>query len=138
MTASFTLDPQLARDTLPVCDLALSTVRLMNDSRYPWLILVPRIAGVSEVIDLSSDHRHRLLDETTRVAEALRAICKPKKLNIAAIGNVVAQLHVHVIARFVDDAAWPRPVWGLGSAVPYTGATSTLVASVVRALGERE
>jgi diadenosine tetraphosphate (Ap4A) HIT family hydrolase len=132
---SFALDSQLARDTLPACELALSTVRLMNDSRYPWLILVPRRAGVSEVIDLSLEDRHLLLDEIARVAEALRVVCTPKKLNIAAIGNIVAQLHVHVVARFADDAAWPRPVWGVGSAVPYSAATSAaFIASVTRAL----
>ena len=135
MTEPFKLDPQLERDTLPACDLALSTVRLMNDARYPWVILVPRRAGVSEFIDLSSDDRHRLLDETTQVAEALRALCKPTKLNIAAIGNIVTQLHVHVVARFADDAAWPRPVWGIGSAVPYARAASdALTESLLGAL----
>jgi diadenosine tetraphosphate (Ap4A) HIT family hydrolase len=138
MTDVFALDPQLERDTLPACDFALSTVRLMNDARYPWLIVVPRRVGASEVIDLSSDDRHRLLDETTRVAEALRSLCKPKKLNIAAIGNIVTQLHVHVVARFADDAAWPRPVWGIGTAVPYSDATaSAFIASFLRALGGR-
>jgi diadenosine tetraphosphate (Ap4A) HIT family hydrolase len=137
MTDAFALDPQLERDTLPVCDLALSTVRLMNDSRYPWMILIPRRVGVSEVIDLTSNDRHLLLDETFRVAEALRSLCTPKKLNIAAIGNIVAQLHVHVVARFAEDAAWPRPVWGIGTAVPYGNAASAaFIESFARALGQ--
>ncbi|HTI88194.1 MAG TPA: HIT family protein [Alphaproteobacteria bacterium] len=138
MTDAFALDPQLERDTLPICDLALSAVRLMNDSRYPWLILVPRRANVSEVIDLTSNDQHLLLDETSRVAEALRTACTPKKLNIAAIGNIVAQLHVHVVARFADDGAWPQPVWGVGTAVPYGDAAATaFIDTITRALGQR-
>jgi diadenosine tetraphosphate (Ap4A) HIT family hydrolase len=138
MTDAFALDPQLERDTLPVCDLALSTVRLMNDSRYPWMILIPRRTDVSEIVDLTSNERHLLLDETSRVAEALRTQCTPKKLNIAAIGNIVAQLHVHVVARFAEDAAWPRPVWGIGTAVPYSDAASAaFIDSFARALGQQ-
>ncbi|MGE5538846.1 MAG: HIT domain-containing protein [Gemmatimonas sp.] len=136
MTETFCLDPQLERDTLPACELMLSSVRLMNDARFPWMILVPRRPGVHELLDLSFDDRHRLLDETAQVAEALRVVVKPRKLNIAAIGNVVAQLHVHVIARFADDAAWPRPVWGIGTATPYSkDASAALLQSLMHALG---
>jgi diadenosine tetraphosphate (Ap4A) HIT family hydrolase len=116
---TFSLDPRLAADTLAVCDLPLSAVRLMNDSRFPWLILVPRRMAASELTDLEPADRLRLWDEVTSVSNVLAGIAKPKKLNVAAIGNVVAQLHVHVVARSEGDAAWPRPVWGIGIAEPY-------------------
>lgn len=136
MSEPFDLDPQLKRDTLPVCDLMLSSLRLMNDARFPWMILVPRRAGVNELLDLSFDDRHRLLDETAQVAEAIRVVLKPKKLNIAAIGNVVAQLHVHIVARFIDDSAWPRPVWGIGNPVPYSDdAAAALIDALTHSLG---
>lgn len=110
----FALDPRLAADTLPVGDLPLSRVLLMDDARFPWLVLVPRRAGLVELGDLPREERIVLLDEIDLVAAALRALVAPDKLNVAALGNVVAQLHVHVVARFRCDAAWPRPVWGVG------------------------
>lgn len=132
--AIFSLDPRLAADTLPVCDFALSSVRLMNDSRFPWLILVPRRANASELFDLEPADRLRLWDEVAIASRALTAIARPKKLNVAAIGNVVAQLHVHVVARFEDDAAWPRPVWGVGTAELYNDdAIHTVIASLTDA-----
>jgi diadenosine tetraphosphate (Ap4A) HIT family hydrolase len=118
MTA-FALDPRLAADTHLVADYELCRVLLMDDARFPWVILVPRRAGLTELIELSRDEQHALLDEVNRVAHGLHALLKPGKLNIAALGNVVAQLHVHVIARFASDAAWPRPVWGVGEREPY-------------------
>ena len=117
--ASFTLDPRLVADTCLVGDLELTRVLLMNDARFPWLILVPRRAGLRELIELPRDEQHSLLDEINRCAYVLHAMEKPDKLNIATLGNVVAQLHVHVIARFANDAAWPRPVWGVGERVPF-------------------
>ena len=117
---AFVLDPRLDADTHRVGDLALSRVLLMNDARFPWLILVPRQPGLRDLIDLSHDAQHALLDEINRCAHVLHALDKPDKLNIAALGNVVAQLHVHVIARFTRDAAWPRPVWSVGTAEPYS------------------
>src|SRR5215469_977330 len=119
MLAAFELDAQLAADTQPIGDLELSRVLLMNDARFPWLILVPRRAGMREIIDLPIDEQHILLHEIGRCATALRNMDRPDKLNIAALGNVVAQLHVHVVARTLHDAAWPRPVWGVGEAVRY-------------------
>jgi diadenosine tetraphosphate (Ap4A) HIT family hydrolase len=116
----FHLDAQLAADTHAVGDLELSRVLLMDDARFPWLILVPRRAGMRDWIDLAHPDQHQLLDEIERCAHALRALIVPHKLNIASLGNVVAQLHVHVIARARDDAAWPKPVWGVGSAVLYS------------------
>ena len=116
---TFTVDARLVADTHAVGDLEFSRVLLMNDARFPWLILVPRRAGLRELIELPREDQHALLDEINRCAHVLHALEKPEKLNIAALGNVVAQLHVHVIARFANDAAWPRPVWGCGERVPY-------------------
>jgi diadenosine tetraphosphate (Ap4A) HIT family hydrolase len=118
----FALDPRLAADTRLVGDLPLSRVLLMDDARFPWLVLVPRRAGLVELHDLPRAERIALLDEIDLAARALRVLVAPDKLNVAALGNVVAQLHVHVIARFRTDTAWPRPVWGVGERVPYTPA----------------
>ena len=115
----FSLDPQLAADTLAVADLPLCAVRLMRDAHYPWLILVPRRAGLAEIIDLGADERSQLMAEIAAASEALRASFRCDKLNVAAIGNMVRQLHVHVIARRKDDLAWPKPVWGFAAPRPY-------------------
>jgi len=115
----FVLDPRLAADTIDVAQLDLCDLRLMNDRRFPWLILVPRVANMRELIDLAADEQQVLWAEVNRCSRLLQRVCQPHKLNVAALGNVVAQLHVHVIARFVDDAAWPAPVWGRGVAEPY-------------------
>lgn len=118
----FALDPRLAADTQPVGDLELSRVLLTDDARFPWLILVPRRADVRDLVDLGHADQHRLLDEIDRCARVLRELDNPDKLNVAALGNVVAQLHVHVIARFTRDAAWPRPVWNVGEREPFAPA----------------
>jgi len=110
--SSWSLHPQLAVDTVPVGDLPLSRVLLANDANYPWLILVPRQAGLVELIDLEENAQVRLLGEIAAAARALRSVTECEKLNIAALGNQVPQLHVHVIARRHSDAAWPKPVWG--------------------------
>ena len=110
--ADWTLHPQLAADTVIVGDLPLSRVLVMNDANYPWLILVPRNADVTEIIDLDDAEQTQLMRETTQAARALREITAFHKLNIAALGNALPQLHVHIIARFRGDAAWPKPVWG--------------------------
>ena len=130
MTA-FALDPRLAADTRPIAELGLSTLLLMRDGNYPWLILVPRVAGAVEILDLRDADRARLWDEIERVAAALKAETGADKLNVAALGNVVSQLHVHVIARFHGDAAWPAPVWGRVPAIPLDEArTAALVAGL--------
>jgi diadenosine tetraphosphate (Ap4A) HIT family hydrolase len=116
---SFTLDPRLAADTHAIGALPFSELLLMDDARFPWVILVPRIAGARELIDLDEGDQRLLLGEIDRVARALESLLHPDKLNIAALGNVVPQLHVHVIARFTDDAAWPNPVWGRGERAAY-------------------
>ena len=113
------LHPQLAEDTVPIIELALSEVRLMDDANHPWLLLVPRVADVTELIDLDAAQRTQLTAEIDATSRALMALFKPDKLNIAALGNMVPQLHVHVIARFLNDIAWPRPVWGVANARRY-------------------
>lgn len=115
----FVLDSTLQRDTLPIGDLPLCRLLLSNDANYPWFILVPRCEGVSEVFQLSAAHAHQLWSETIQVAEALKAAFVTHKVNIATLGNVVNQLHMHVIVRRRDDAAWPAPVWGRHPSVPY-------------------
>jgi diadenosine tetraphosphate (Ap4A) HIT family hydrolase len=111
------LDPQLAHDTVGIGDLSLCRVVLMNDANYPWLVLVPRRSDVTEIIDLAAPERIRLMEEIAQAVEALKTETACDKINVAAIGNVVAQLHVHVVARFRKDAAWPKPVWG--AALPH-------------------
>lgn len=118
-TADFELDARLAADTLALTSLALCELRLMNDQRYPWLILVPRRSGAVEWIDLDDDDQQLLWAEVRQAAEVLRALTAPDKLNIAALGNQVRQLHVHLIARHSNDDAWPDPVWGRYPALPY-------------------
>ena len=115
----FALDPQMEQDTRFITRLALSRVLLMNDARYPWVILVPERTCAVEIIDLGETDRAMLLAEICQVSEALRQLHRPHKLNVAALGNQVRQLHIHVIARQTDDAAWPGPVWGVGTATPY-------------------
>lgn len=118
--AAYALHPQLADDTHPLATLALCELRLMDDANYPWLVLVPRIAGAREMIDLDADQRRQLTDEIDIAARLLRTVFQPYKLNIAALGNMVEQLHVHVIGREQEDPAWPAPVWGRVAARPYT------------------
>ena len=119
MTELFALDARLAADSHPVARFELCDVRLMDDSHYPWLVLVPRLPGMRDLIDLDQSRRHQLSDEIDHVSRALRNAFRPDKLNVAALGNVVAQLHVHVIARFESDPSWPSPVWGRIEARPY-------------------
>jgi diadenosine tetraphosphate (Ap4A) HIT family hydrolase len=119
MDADFALDPRLEADTLPLGDMGLSTVRLMNDARFPWFILVPRRAGLSELTDLAHADAAALMDEIRIATRVMLALAKPDKVNVGALGNVVAQLHVHVVGRFRSDPAWPGPVWGSGAASPY-------------------
>jgi diadenosine tetraphosphate (Ap4A) HIT family hydrolase len=113
------LHPQLERDTLAVGDLALCRVLIIRDANYPWLLLVPRRPEIVEILDLDEVEQAQLMVEITRVARALREITKCDKLNIAALGNVVPQLHVHIIARRRTDAAWPKPVWGAAEPLPF-------------------
>jgi diadenosine tetraphosphate (Ap4A) HIT family hydrolase len=113
MPQAWSLHPQLENDTVPVGDLPLSRVLAMNVAEYPWLILVPRIPGAVEIADLEPADAARLTEEITLVSRALKDVTRCDKLNVAAIGNVVPQLHVHIVARRRDDPLWPKPVWGL-------------------------
>lgn len=115
----FTLDPQLERDTIALASLPLCELLLMNDAQYPWLILVPRRDGLRELIELTGEEQQQYLRESNAVSHLLQTHFDAEKLNVAALGNVVAQLHIHHIARYSDDAAWPKPVWGVHAAKPY-------------------
>ncbi|MNE40807.1 HIT domain protein [compost metagenome] len=115
----FVLDPRLQQDTLPVGDFPLCRLLLMNDANYPWFILVPRREEVSELFQLDALDQQALWQEATMLAETLKDAFGADKMNIATLGNVVSQLHVHVIARRRDDPAWPAPVWGRLPAQPY-------------------
>lgn len=131
--AEFSLDPQLEADTIPVSMLPLSAVLLARDANYPWLILVPRRPGLSEIVDLGADEQATLMREIAAASEALRATVPTDKLNVAALGNSVAQLHVHVIARRRDDAAWPRPIWGVVTARTYAEGQAEALAAKLAA-----
>lgn len=117
---SWHLHPQLADDTHPVAQFKLCELRLMDDANHPWLILVPRVEDAVELIDLDEAQQAELTREVATTSRALQKAFSPHKLNVAALGNLVPQLHVHVIARFREDIAWPRPVWGMATAQPYS------------------
>jgi diadenosine tetraphosphate (Ap4A) HIT family hydrolase len=109
----WSLHGRLKEDTIDIGDLPLSRVLVIKDAHYPWLLLVPRRPDIVEIIDLNEVEQAQLMTEISRVGRALKEITRCEKLNIAALGNVVPQLHVHIIARRSSDAAWPRPVWGV-------------------------
>ena len=119
----FTLHKQLEADTDFITDLPLSRALLINDSQYPWIVLVPRRVGATEIYKLSTDDQTQLLDESAQVCRAMEVLFAPDKMNVAAIGNMVPQLHLHHVARFRTDIAWPAPVWGFAQAVTYDATT---------------
>ncbi|MDD1019426.1 HIT family protein [Pseudomonas protegens] len=116
----FTLDSRLQQDTLPIGDFPLCRLLLSNDANYPWFILVPRREDISELFQLDVTDQQQLWRETTALAEVLKDSFDADKMNVATLGNVVSQLHMHVIVRKRDDAAWPAPVWGKHPAKPYS------------------
>lgn len=116
----FTLDQRLQQDTLLLGDFPLCRLLLMNDANYPWFILVPRRDEVSELFQLDAQEQQQLWRESTELAEVLKDTFKADKMNVATLGNVVSQLHMHVIVRRKDDLAWPAPVWGKHPAKPYS------------------
>lgn len=135
MTVVFSLHPRLVADTVFVADWALSRVVAMNDARYPWLILIPRRDGATEIFDLSAEDRRTMIEEIARASDGLKSLTAAAKINVGALGNLVPQLHVHIVARNPGDAAWPGPVWGQGSAQPYEqGALDAFVRQLVNAL----
>lgn len=119
MPSTYRLDPRLEADSVPVIELPLSSVRLSRDANYPWLIVVPRLPDLADLTDLTDYDRRWAMDEVARVGWALQAETGAHKLNIANLGNMVRQLHIHVIARFETDPAWPGPVWGKLPSRPY-------------------
>ncbi len=119
LSPAWSLHPQLERDTTPLGDLPLSRVLVINDANYPWLLLVPRRYGAVEVIDLDEVERAQLMTEIALVSRVLKDVTECDKLNVAALGNAVPQLHVHVIARRKTDKAWPKPVWGAIPSLPH-------------------
>jgi diadenosine tetraphosphate (Ap4A) HIT family hydrolase len=133
--SAFQLHERLAADTVQVCDLAVSRVLLMNDGRYPWLILVPQRANAVELFDLSESDRTLLMREIAHCSEVLKSSTGAQKINVGALGNLVPQLHIHIVARNPGDAAWPGPVWGFGKAEAYApAARDALVAKFSAAL----
>ncbi len=126
---SFHLDARLGQDTLPVGRLELCDIRLLNDARWPWLVLVPQRSDCSEIFDLSNDEQLQLARETALISKMLQKNSSADKINTGALGNIVRQLHVHVIARFEGDANWPGPVWGFGTAERYSEAAARLLIS---------
>jgi diadenosine tetraphosphate (Ap4A) HIT family hydrolase len=129
---SWSLHPQLEQDTEPVGDLPLSRLLVNNDANYPWLLLVPRRAGASELIDLADGDQAQLMTEIAQTSRALKAVTSCEKLNVAALGNIVPQLHVHVVARRTGDAAWPKPVWGAAPMKAYTPDELGLLVTALR------
>lgn len=133
---SFQLHPQLAAETVVVGDLQLSRVLLMDNARFPWILLVPRRPGAREIIDLAEREQVVLLREIAAASRAMQALHAPDKLNVAAIGNMVPQLHVHIVARFTTDEAWPKPTFGFAPPVPYAAVDlAEARAKLARALG---
>lgn len=129
----FVLDQRLLQDTLPVGDFPLCRLLLSNDAQYPWFILVPRKADISEVFQLSDDEQSQLWKETNALSRTLQQLFNADKMNVATLGNVVSQLHMHVIVRHRTDAAWPAPVWGKHPAVPYTAEQAASMIDPVKA-----
>lgn len=115
----FSLDPRIAAATIPVGDLSLCSVLLQDDARFPWLVLVPRREGAQEVTDLAEEESAVLMTELRIATRVMLELAKPDKVNVAALGNVVPQLHLHVVGRYRSDPAWPGPVWGAGEPKPY-------------------
>lgn len=133
--AQFQLYPQLASDTIRVADLDLCQLLLMNDQTYPWLVMVPRRGDMRELHDLTPGDQQVLMLEVTMVSRAMQRLFEADKMNVAALGNMVPQLHIHVIARYEDDPAWPGPIWGVVKPQPYgTDELEAVVASLKKAL----
>lgn len=129
------LDPRLEAESHAVADLQLCSLRLFDDARWPWLLLVPRVTGARELVDLDAGTQSILLAEIDRGCRLLQSLYRCDKLNVAALGNLVEQLHVHLVARRHDDPAWPRPVWGVGERQPWSAAArATEIARLREAL----
>jgi diadenosine tetraphosphate (Ap4A) HIT family hydrolase len=124
---SFLLHPQLVQDTIELADFPLCKLLLCNDSAYPWFILVPKVANTSEIYQLDWQQQQQLLNESSLLSELLMQVFAGDKMNVAALGNMVEQLHVHHVVRFKTDAQWPKPIWGQQAAKPYSEAEITVL-----------
>ncbi|MEH6632851.1 MAG: HIT family protein [Halopseudomonas aestusnigri] len=133
LNMTFALHDRLEADTIFITDLAHSRVLLMNDSQYPWLVLVPRYQDLRDLHDLPSDKLAEVMEEVRNVSEVLVRDYNAFKINVAALGNMVPQLHIHVVARFEKDPAWPGPVWGVHPTVPYSKEESTKLRALLEA-----
>ncbi len=122
MSESFTLHPQLAADTVELARWPLSLVLLMDDARFPWIILVPRRAGLRDLHDVAPAEQGAMMAEIARAGALMKSVFRADKINTAALGNQVPQLHIHIIARFTSDPAWPKPIWSVGQRQPMTDA----------------
>lgn len=129
---SFKLDERLASDSSYVCSLGISQVRLSHDSRYPWLILIPEVDNIYELDELSLTQQHNILAASNKISAALKLCFSPHKLNIACLGNIVKQLHIHHVARFEYDDAWPSPIWGKGASVLYSDTAKNTTITLIR------
>jgi diadenosine tetraphosphate (Ap4A) HIT family hydrolase len=116
----FQLHPNLEKDTIFIKSLKISDLVLMNNKNFPWFILVPRIENASEIFDLNDAEQSRVWEEISNISQFVKNHFQADKMNIAALGNVVPQLHIHIIARFKTDPVWPNPVWGMSESTPYT------------------
>jgi diadenosine tetraphosphate (Ap4A) HIT family hydrolase len=131
----FILHSKLAADNFEVLSLEVSQLLLMNDARYPWLILVPQVSGMRDLHNLSTKQYQAVTQEIVQVSEVLESLAQAHKMNVGALGNMVPQLHIHIIARQTNDAAWPAPVWGVGEAQPYSqDAAKTLIQQIASKL----
>jgi diadenosine tetraphosphate (Ap4A) HIT family hydrolase len=128
----YQLHPQLDKDTIKLGEMPLSDVLLMNDARYPWLILVPRRADIGEIYQLDDDDQVQLLRESSYLTRTLQQTFNADKMNIAALGNVVPQLHIHHVVRYEGDAVWPKPIWGVGEAQHYTADEVAIVTQILK------
>ena len=129
---TFQLHKRLQEDTFGLVGLSLSRVLLMNDASFPWMILVPERAGIREVHELSGEERSVLIEEISVTSEILQRLFAPDKINIGTLGNLVPQLHVHIVARFKTDRSWPGPVWGSGPGRPYSADELSDISSRIR------
>ena len=133
--SDFILHSKLAADTFEVLSLKVSQLLLMNDARYPWLILVPEVSDMRDLHNLSTKQYHSVTQEIAQVSKVLESVTQAHKMNVGALGNMVPQLHIHIVARQANDAAWPAPVWGVGEAQPYSqDAAKTLVQQIASKL----
>ena len=137
--SAFILSPAFLETSTPLAALGLSDARLQADARWPWIVLIPRVAGLREIADLSAPDRARLIEEIAVAGRAVRAIGEAlgrpvEKLNVGLLGNITPQLHAHIVGRRADDAAWPGPVWGLGEASDYDAKTLETAVRAARAV----